>query len=173
MSDDSPTPPSKRGTNPRSLGNLRPAVKGEPGRNQTGNNGRTRGERVAKILDAPAITTIELAMVRKLGLPDNTPMIDALVHREIVAGLGKSDLARKGLREQYAGKPRQQMDLSSGAGSMSPGRKATTAETRQELDRVLEALGSAPPAGEVSQDSSAPEAEGGPVSEGEAAKAAP
>jgi hypothetical protein len=63
---------------------------------------------------------MELTLVRKLGLPDNTPLIEALVHREVVAGFGKSDLARKGLREQYAGKPRQQVDLSSDDGSMSP-----------------------------------------------------
>jgi hypothetical protein len=59
-------------------------------------------------------------MVRKLGLPDDTPLIVALVHREVMAGFGKSDLARKGLREQYAGKPRAQVDLSSEDGSMSP-----------------------------------------------------
>jgi hypothetical protein len=54
--------------------------------------------------------------------------------------MGKSDLARKTLIEQYAGRPKQQIDLSSEDGSMSPNRKPTTAETRQELDRVLAAL---------------------------------
>jgi hypothetical protein len=54
--------------------------------------------------------------------------------------MGKSDLARKTLIEQYAGRPKQQLDLSSEDGSMSPNRKPTTAETRQELDRVLAAL---------------------------------
>ena len=129
MADDSSPPPSKRGTNPRSLGNLRPSVKGEPSRNPEGHNGRTRAERVAKILDGKAATEIELAMVRKLGLPDDTPLIDALVHREVLAGLGKSDLARKGLREQYAGRPKQQVDLSSEDGTMSPAKADAVAET--------------------------------------------
>lgn len=123
MADDSPFPPSKRGTNPRSLGNLRPPVKkGDPPLNPEGRNGRSRAERVAKILEGPAVTSVELAMVRKLGLPDETPLIEALVHREVLAGFGKSDLARKGLREQYAGKPRAQVDLSSEDGSMTPAR---------------------------------------------------
>lgn len=113
MADDSPFPPSKRGTNPRSLANLIPAVKGEPSRNPTGKNGRTRAELIAKILEAPAATATELAMIRKLGLPDDTPLIEALVHREVLAGFGKSDLARKGLREHFAGKPRQQVDVTS------------------------------------------------------------
>ena len=129
-------PPSKRGTNPRSLANLRPAKPGDPPLNPTGYNGRTRAERVAKILEGPAVTDLERTMVRKLGLPDDTPLIEALVHREIAAGFGKSDLARKGLREQYAGRPRQQMDLTSSDRSMSPNRKPTTAEQRQELDQL-------------------------------------
>jgi hypothetical protein len=83
---------------------------------------------------------MELTLVRKLGLPDNTPLIEALVHREVVAGFGKSDLARKGLREQYAGKPRQQVDLTSSDRSMSPNRKPTTAESRQDLAAVAAAL---------------------------------
>ena len=140
MADDSPFPPSKRGTNPRSLANLRPHVKGDPSRNPEGHNGRVRAERVAEFLEAPEDTDIGLKIIRKLGLPDNTPRIDVLLHREFLAGLGKSDLARKGLREQYAGRPRQQMDLTSSDRSMSPNRKPTTAEARQELDRILEAL---------------------------------
>jgi len=120
MSDDSPFPPNKSGHHPHSLANLRPSKPGDPSRNPTGKNGRTRAERLAKILDGAAITPIELAMVKKLGLPEDTPLIDALVHREVIAGLGKSDAARKGLREAYAGRPRQQVDLSSEDGSMSP-----------------------------------------------------
>lgn len=140
MADDSPFPPSKRGTNPRSLGNLRPGVKGQATLNPEGHNGRTRGERVAKILEGPAVTDLELTMVRKLGLPDDTPLIVALVHREVMAGFGKSDLARKGLREQYAGRPRQQMDLTSSDRSMSLNRQPTTAESRQDLAAVAAAL---------------------------------
>jgi len=120
MSDDSPFPPDKRGKNPNSLANLIKSKPGDPSRNPTGKNGRTRVERIAKILEGAAATSVELAMVKKLGLPEDTPLIDALVHREVIAGLGKSDAARKGLREQYAGRPRQQVDLSSEDGSMSP-----------------------------------------------------
>jgi hypothetical protein len=140
MADDSPFPPDKRGTNSRSLANLRPRKPGDPPLNPEGHNGRTRAERVAKILEAPAATGKELEMVRKLGLPDDTPMIDAILHCEILAGLGKSDLARKGLREQFAGRPRQQVDLSSSDRSMSPNRKPTTAEQRQELEQLREEL---------------------------------
>ena len=164
MPNDFIDPPSKRGTNPRSLANLHPQKAGEPGPNPTGKNGRTRGEYVAKFLDAPADTEIELQLVRKLGLPDDTPRIDVVLRREFIASLGKSERGRQGLREQYAGKPRQQMDLSSEDGSMSPSRKATTAETRQELDRVLEALGGtpAPRATAEEAESTNQETEGGP-----------
>ena len=120
MPNDFLDPPSKRGTNPRSLANLHPQKAGEPGPNPTGKNGRTRGEYVAKFLDAPADTEIELQLVRKLGLPDDTPRIDVILRREFIASLGRSERGRQGLREQYAGKPRQQMDLSSEDGSMSP-----------------------------------------------------
>jgi hypothetical protein len=154
MADDSPFPPDKRGKNPRSLANLRPQVPGGKGLNPTGNNGRNRADRVVKILEAPAATDIERAMVKKLGLPEDTPMIDAIVHREIVAGLGKSDLARRGLREQYAGKPHQAVDLTSSDRSMSPNRKPTTAEARQELDRILETIDDVAKAAATPDDSS-------------------
>ena len=52
MSDDSPFPPSKRGTNPRSLANLRPSKPGEPSRNPEGHNGRRRSELIAAVPDA-------------------------------------------------------------------------------------------------------------------------
>ena len=120
MSNDSPFPPSKRGTNPRSLANLRPGVKGEPSRNPEGHNGRTRAELVAKFLEAPEDSELGKKLVAKLGLPADTPRIIAILQREVLAAYGKSDLARKGLREQYAGKPRVQVDLSSDDGSMSP-----------------------------------------------------
>ena len=137
MSDDSPFPPSKRGKNPRSLANLKPRHKGDPNPNKTGFNGRTRGERVASILEGPAVTEIERAMIRRLGLPDDTPLIEAIVHREIAAAFGKSDLARKGLREQYAGKPRQQVDLSSEDGTMSPyGADSVSSKLRAEIASV-------------------------------------
>lgn len=119
MSDDSPFPPNKSGKHPNSLANLIKSKPGDPSRNPTGTNGRTRVERIVKILDGAAVTDVELAMVEKLGLPKDTPLIDALVHREVIAGLGKSDAARKGLREQYAGKPHVSVDLSNEDGSLA------------------------------------------------------
>jgi hypothetical protein len=139
MADDALFPPSKRGKNIRSLGNLRPGVKGEPPRNPTGKNGRTRAETVAAFLEEIDDTDMGRVLLTKVGCPGGT-RIRGLLHREWLAGMGKSDLARKTLIEQYAGKARQQIDLSSEDGSMSPNRKPTTAETRQELDRVLAAL---------------------------------
>jgi hypothetical protein len=139
MADDSPFPTSKRGTNPRSLGNLRPPVKGEPSRNQAGNNGRTRAETIASFLEEVDDTAIGKQLLAKIGCP-NATRIRGLLHREWLAGMGKSDLARKTLIEQYAGRPKQQVDLTSSDRSMSPNRKPTTAEARQELDRILEEL---------------------------------
>lgn len=126
MADDSPFPPDKRGKNPASLGNLRPAQKGEPSRNPSGKNGRTRAETVANFLDDPEDTDIGKTLIRKLGLPENTPRIIAVLHRELLAALGKSDLARKTLIEQYGGKARIQMDLTSSDGSMTPGDRLVT-----------------------------------------------
>jgi hypothetical protein len=138
MADDSPFPPSKRGTNPKSLGNLRPGTKGEV-RNPAGNNGRTRAETVAKFLEETDDTAMGKALLEKVGCPGGT-RIRGLLHREWLAGMVKSDLARKTLIEQYAGRPKQQLDLTSSDRSMSPNRKPTTAEARQELDRILTAL---------------------------------
>jgi hypothetical protein len=83
-----------------------------------------------------------------------------------MAGFGKSDLARKGLREQYAGKPHAQVDLTSSDLSMSPNRKPTTAEARQELDRILAAIDEHAP-GVATASDVVPEA--GEQAEGEAA----
>ena len=120
MSDDSPFPPSKRGTNPRSLANLRPSKPGEPSRNPEGHNGRRRSELIAAFLESPEDTDIGKKLIAKLGLPPGTPRIIAILQREVLAALGKSDLARKGLREQFGGKPRISADLTSSDGSMSP-----------------------------------------------------
>jgi hypothetical protein len=154
MADDL-NPPSKRGTNPRSLGNLKPSYPGQPGRNPTGNNGRTRAETVAKFLEETDDTAMGKALLEKVGCPGGT-RIRGLLHREWLAGMGKSDLARKTLIEQYAGRPKQQVDLTSSDRSMSPNRKPTTAEARQELDRVLAAL-----------DGRSTDAEGGAATDGD------
>jgi hypothetical protein len=139
VADDSPFPPSKRGTNPRSLANLKPRHKGDPSPNKTGFNGRTRAERVAAFLEEVDDTAIGKALMAKVGCP-GVSRIEAVLHREWLAAMGKSDVARKGLREQYAGRPHQAMDLTSSDRSMSPNRKATTAEAQQELDRILAEL---------------------------------
>ena len=136
---DSPFPPNKRGTNPRSLANLRPRHKGDPSPNKTGYNGRNRADRVAAFLEEVDDTAIGKGLQARIGCP-GVSRIEAVLHREWLAAMGKSDLARKGLREAYAGRPHQAVDLSSKDGSMSPTRKPTTAEARQELDRILTAL---------------------------------
>jgi hypothetical protein len=103
MSDD-PFPPSKRGTNPRSLANLiPPAAKGEPSRNPKGNNGRVRGEIVAAFLAEVDSTPIGIELMKKVGCPDGS-RIKALLHREWLAGMGKSEPARKTLIEYAAGR---------------------------------------------------------------------
>jgi hypothetical protein len=146
MAEDFPFPPNKRGTNPKSLANLRPRHKGDPSPNKTGYNGRNRADRVAAFLEEVDQTPIGKSLMAKVGCP-GVSRIEAVLHREWLAAMGKSDLARKGLREAYAGRPHQAVDLSSKDGSMSPTRKPTTAEARQELDRILTALdGHAPDA---------------------------
>ena len=139
MSDDaekpSPFPPSKSGKNPRSLANLRPGVAGEPPRNPEGHNGRTRAETVAKFLEETDDTAMGKALLEKVGCPGGT-RIRGLLHREWLAAMGKSDLARKTLIEQYAGRPKQQLDLTSSDRSMSPNRKPTTAEQAQAIDQL-------------------------------------
>ena len=116
MSDDSPVTPSKRGTNPRSLGNLRPGVRGEAPRNPEGNNGRTRADTVAAFLEETDDTAMGKALLEKVGCPGGT-RIRGLLHREWLAGMGRSDLARKTLIEQYAGRPKQQVELSGQGGA--------------------------------------------------------
>jgi hypothetical protein len=141
----SPFPPSKSGVNPRSLANLRPCKKGDPSPNKTGANGRTRGEKVAAFLDEVDDTTLGKSLQAKIGCP-GVSRIQAVLHREWLAAMGKSDLARKGLREAYAGRPHQAVDVTSSDRSMSPNRKPTTAEARQELDAILSALDERAPA---------------------------
>ena len=120
MSDGSPFPPNKSGKHPNSRANLRPLKPVDPPLNPKGHNGRTRSEMVAAFLDAPDDTPMGKVLLKKLGLPDGTPRIKAVLQREYLAALGKSDMARKGLREQYAGKPRISADLTSSDGSLSP-----------------------------------------------------
>ena len=143
MSDDSPFPPDKRGTNPRSLANLKPRRKGDPSPNKTGFNGRTRAERVAAFLEEVDDTPIGKSLMAKVGCP-GVSRIEAVLHREWLAAMGKSDLARKGLREAYAGKPRQAVDLESPDGSMSPlGPDSVAAALRTAIEEKRRAQGAA------------------------------
>jgi hypothetical protein len=120
MSDDSPFPPSKSGKNPNSLANLRPARKGDPSPNPTGKNGRTRSEVVAAFLEEVDDTELGKALQAKIGCP-GVSRIHAVLHREWLAAMGKSDLARKGLRESYAGKPRVPVEMTGADGAVLGG----------------------------------------------------
>jgi len=157
MSDDSPFPPNKRGTNPRSLANLRPRHKGDPSPNKTGYNGRNRADRVAAFLEEVDDTTIGKRLQATIGCP-GVSRIYALLHREWLRGMGKSEIASKTLIEQWAGRPKQQVDLTSSDRSMSPNRKPTTAEARQELDRILTALDEHAPDASAAASDPTPEA---------------
>ena len=104
--------------------------------NKEGKNGhRARQELVADILS-------EKEDDPKAPQPGETRIRNVVLAlaRETYNGGPGAQSAGKTLLEQFAGKARQQLDLSSEDGSMSPNRKPTTAETRQELDRVLAAL---------------------------------
>jgi hypothetical protein len=118
MADDSPFPSSKRGTNPRSLANLRPPCKPGEVLNPEGKNGRTRAEFVAAFLEEIDATEVGQSLQAKIGCPGAT-RIKALLHRDWLAGMDKSDVARKSLIEQYAGRPKQQVDLTSNGETMS------------------------------------------------------
>jgi hypothetical protein len=112
MSDDSPFPPNKSNVSPKSIANLRPPFRKGEVANPKGNNGRNRSEYVAAWLEKADDTELVKKIIRKLGLPEDTPRIDAILQRELVAALGSSDMARKGLRETFAGRPRQQVEMS-------------------------------------------------------------
>ena len=114
--------------------NLRPARKGEV-RNKEGINGhRVRQELIAAILDEADDDPLDPG-----GCSRIRSVILAAV-RDAKAGGPGAGTAQKMCIEQYSGKPRQQYDLTSSDHSMSPCRKPTTAEARQELDRIMSAL---------------------------------
>jgi len=132
---------------PRNKGwaNLRPAAPGEV-RNKDGINGRHRADYIAAFLDRADNTELGRRMIVNLGMPADTPRIDALIQRDVLAGLGPNENARRLLIEQYGGRAKQQVDVTSSDRSMSPNRKPTTAEARQELDAILSALDERAPA---------------------------
>jgi hypothetical protein len=104
---------SGRGKNPNSLANLKPFQPGVSG-NKTGTNGFKKAQaRLFKFMAA-------LDKERGEGKSSRTfHLLDAAYQSALIIGpKGASD--RKLLLEQLAGKARQQFDLSSEDGSMTP-----------------------------------------------------
>ena len=139
MADNSPFPPSKRGTNPRSLANLKPRHKGDPSPNKTGFNGRTRGELLAAFLEEVDDTSIGKAVMAKIGCPGAT-RIEAILHREWLRGMGKSEQASKVLIEQWAGRPKQQLEvMGEGGGPLTTVTRPETLSAEEMAQRFLRA----------------------------------
>ena len=108
----------------RSRANLRPVKKGEV-RNPLGKNGRDRSDYVVGILSET---------------DKGRPYIWHIVQAQIKRARRGSDVAAKTLIDHFKGRAKVEVDLTSSDRSMSPNRKPTTAEARQELDRVLAAI---------------------------------
>jgi hypothetical protein len=115
---------SKAERRKRQLAGLRPAKKGEV-RNPLGKNGRERSDYVVGILSE---------------MDRGQPLIWHVVKAQIRRARKGSDAAAKTLIEHFKGRAKVEVDLISSDRSMSPNRKPTTAEARQELDRVLAAI---------------------------------
>lgn len=94
----------------RMLGGLKPAKKGEV-RNPTGNNGRRRSEFIAKFLEEADDTLEGRKLVEAAGCPPDTSRIKALLQKDFLVAMDKGDFSRSKLIEQYGGKPRQQMEV--------------------------------------------------------------
>jgi hypothetical protein len=137
---------SKAERRKRQLAGLRPAKKGEV-RNPLGKNGRERSDYVVGVLSE----------LDKAG----RPVIWHILQAQIKRARRGSDVAGKTLIEHFKGKPKAEVDLTSSDRSMSPNRKPTTAEARQELDRVLAALENTPAVVGGSETAPAATAEGG------------
>lgn len=105
MSDDSPKP--ERKPNP-GWANLRPPIQKGEVRNPKGNNGRVRAEVVAAFLEESTETDPNVCKGRKV------------LEKTYAQALKGNVQAQKLLIEHWKGKPKQQLDLSSEDGSMSP-----------------------------------------------------
>jgi hypothetical protein len=115
MSDESPTkptpesdtPPAGRGRSPGSVAALREhaAKKGEV-RNPQGLNGRKRQDLIALFLEEPSETDASKSKLRRV------------IEKLYAKALAGSDMAAKTLIEQYAGRPKQAVDLSNEAGDL-------------------------------------------------------
>jgi len=154
--------PTKAERRARSLANLEKykIKKGEV-RNPTGKNGRARSDYVVGLLEEQD----------KHGVSH----IRRIVMAQIKRAERGSDVAGKTLIDHYKGKARIEIDHTSSDRSMSPNRKPTTAETRQELDRVLAAIdrraGAPAPAGPA--DAAPANSEGGGEAKASEPKATP
>lgn len=117
MSDDSPFPPDKRKTpHPNSIANLLKSKPGDPPLNPTGKNGRSANHLAfLEWLDgkAPNQDATRIDNVRR-----------AVYVSSLVPGL-KGAADRKLIIEQYHGKAKQQIDLSSDDGSVAIGSAAS------------------------------------------------
>jgi len=111
----------------RSLANLeKHKIKKGEIRNPTGKNGRERSDYVVSVLEEQ--DTHGVSHIRKVIL------------KAISRAEHGSDQAIKTVIDHYKGKARLEVDVTSGGKPLAADRKPTTAETRQELDRVLAAL---------------------------------
>ena len=129
MSDDSPKVDG-RGKSPGSLANLRPATsETAKNLNPNGRNGWDKRRRALIDFLNGKSADAEKTRIEKVMLATYTNSLTP-----------KGGMDRKLLNEQYFGKARQPLDLTSSDHSMSPSRKPTTAEARQELDAILSAL---------------------------------
>ena len=115
MTDEShsiePTPeselPDGRGRSPNSLAALREhAVKRGEVRNPQGINGRQRQEFIAAFLEEPSETDANKSKLRRV------------LEKQYAKAIAGSDMAAKTLIEQYAGRPKQALDLSNDAGDL-------------------------------------------------------
>jgi hypothetical protein len=136
--------------------NLRPIRKGEV-RNPTGASGPKKlkewdiyaAEIASDVLDTKTkepvtCTRDDLVMRTTFAIAINPTRKDCMIAQRI-------------WYERTRGLPRQHIDLTSSDRSMSPSRKPTTAEARQEIERMLVGVGNSDP------NQTAPTAEGGEV----------
>jgi hypothetical protein len=111
----------------RSLANLeKHKIKKGEVRNPLGLNGRERSDYVVSVLEEQD----------KQGVSH----IRRILMKQIERAKRGSDQAGKTLIDHYKGKARLEVDVTTAGRPLVPGRKPTTAETRQELDRVLSAI---------------------------------
>jgi hypothetical protein len=111
----------------RSLANLeKNKIKKGEIRNPTGKNGRDRSDYVVSVLEEHDQQGV--SHIRRILL------------KQIARAVHGSDVAGKTLIDHYKGRAKLEMDVTSGGKSLATNRKPTTAETRQELDRVLAAI---------------------------------